>query len=429
MTSQHVFALGAVPAATEDGADPSRARAAGRRPPLRPGASTVVLGSLSASFLATSSAPTPLYALYARTWHLTAATTSLVFGVYALSLLVALLVFGRLSEHIGRRPVLLAATAVQIVALAVLAAAAGRNALLLGRVLQGLSTGVGLAAVGAALLDINREKGTTVNSAAPAAGSAFGAITAALAVQFLPVPTRLIYAVLAVLLLVQALFLLRVPETSARSSGAISSMRPELGLPPAGRGAFLAAAPVLFAVWALSGLFGSLGPALVKEMSGSASAIYGALPLTVIGVVSPITAFRLRATQARSTLVLGIAALAAAVVVTIVAVVLSSAPVLLIAATVAGVGFGSGFRGGIQLVIPAVEKSKRAGTLSLVYIVSYLGFGVPAIVAGIVDAKTGDLDAVTLGYTGLLFLLAFLAAAALRWTSSAQVGLSIAEMR
>lgn len=137
---------------------PMQERDGSARRSFRPAGSIVLLASLAASFLATSSAPTPLYAVYGRDWHLTAANTSVVFGVYALSLLAGLLVLGRLSDHIGRRPTLGAAIATQIVAMAVFATAEGLSGLLVGRVLQGLSTGAGLAAVGAALLDVDSRR-------------------------------------------------------------------------------------------------------------------------------------------------------------------------------------------------------------------------------------------------------------------------------
>jgi len=393
---------------------PMQERDGSARRSFRPAGSIVLLASLAASFLATSSAPTPLYAVYGRDWHLTAANTSVVFGVYALSLLAGLLVLGRLSDHIGRRPTLGAAIATQIVAMAVFATAEGLSGLLVGRVLQGLSTGAGLAAVGAALLDVDSRRGTIANTVAPPAGSALGALAAAFAVQFLPAPTRVIYVLLAVVLIMQGLAVIRVRETAARKPGALASMRPELRLPPEVRRDFVAAAPVLFAVWALSGLLGSLGPALVHGLSGSGSVVYGVLPLTVIGIVSPVTAYLLRTARPRACLVLGIATLTVGVATIVVAVLLSSAPLLCGAAVVAGIGFGSGFRGGIQLVLPAVAPAERAGTLSLLYIVSYLGFGVPAILAGVIDQATGNLNATTLGYAAVLIVLALLAIAALR---------------
>src|ERR1700731_2515244 len=117
------------------------------RPLLR----LLVLASITVSFLAASSAPTPLYATYQKAWGFSALTTTVVFGVYALAFLLALLIVGRLSDHIGRRPVLLAGIAGQIVALLVFIEAQSVSALLVARIVQGLATGAAIGAVGAGM--------------------------------------------------------------------------------------------------------------------------------------------------------------------------------------------------------------------------------------------------------------------------------------
>jgi len=329
---------------------------------LAPRVSLFVLTSVVAVFLATASVPTPLYAVYSREWHLTAATTSLVFGMYALALLAALLVCGRISDHLGRRPVLLAALAVQVVAMIVFAGAGGLTALLTGRVLQGLSTGLGVSAVAAALTDIDEEVGTTANAVAPAVGSGVGALGAAIVVEFVPAAVPVIYIGFAVLLLAQVVLLFGVPESSTRRPGALKSLRPVVRVPASLRVELLAAALVVFAIWAFSGLFGSLGPRLVEEMSGSTSAIYGALPLIIFSVLAPVTGYFTRAIAPRRALGLGIGALVCGAGLIIVAVATASGYVLLASALVAGISFGVGFRGGLALVISNTPSTQRAGT-------------------------------------------------------------------
>ena len=49
-------------------------------------------------FFAASSAPTPLYHLYQQAWGFSSALLTMIFAVYALSLLATLLVFGSLSD-------------------------------------------------------------------------------------------------------------------------------------------------------------------------------------------------------------------------------------------------------------------------------------------------------------------------------------------
>ena len=106
-----------------------------------------LLASITISFLAGSSAPTPLYALYQAQWGFSPITVTLIFGIYALSVLAALLFVGRLSDHLGRRPVLIAATAAQAAAMVIFATAGGVGDLVLARIIQGLAAGAAVGAV------------------------------------------------------------------------------------------------------------------------------------------------------------------------------------------------------------------------------------------------------------------------------------------
>ena len=96
-------------------ADPfARLRLPGRRSHRLSGRPALyLLASLIVTLLAASAAPTPLYAIYQAHWGFTPITTTIVFGVYAVAVLASLLTLGKLSDHVGRRPVLLAAITVQ----------------------------------------------------------------------------------------------------------------------------------------------------------------------------------------------------------------------------------------------------------------------------------------------------------------------------
>jgi MFS family permease len=141
---------------------------AGRLPA---GAAFALQVSVVVFFLAASAAPTPLYALYQTRWGFSPITTTIVFGVYAVAVLAALLTVGSLSDHIGRRPVLLAALAGQAAAMVVFATAAGVPELMAARVIQGLATGAAAGAVGAGLLDLHRTRGTLANAVEPITGT------------------------------------------------------------------------------------------------------------------------------------------------------------------------------------------------------------------------------------------------------------------
>ena len=386
-------------------ARPTRPAPAGRwqlsgRPAL------YLLASLIVTLLAASAAPTPLYAIYQARWGFTPITTTIVFGVYAVAVLASLLTLGKLSDHVGRRPVLLAAITVQAAALLVFTVASGVPELLIARIVQGLATGAALGAIGAGLLDVDRERGTFANSVAPGMGTGSGVLLSALAVRYLPAPTHLIYLALVGVFVLQAAGVVLMRETVSRTPGALASLRPEIRLPRTLRGPVLVATPVLFAVWAQGGLYAALGPALVYSLTGSQDIVLGGLSLFVLTLTAVISIVALRTAAARSVMLTGILALIIGAAVTMLALAMTSTPLFFLGTAISGVGFGSGFQGGIRTVVPLAAAHERAGVLSLVYIVSYLGLGLPAVVAGFVIVHGAGLTDTAIYYGGAVILLA-----------------------
>jgi predicted MFS family arabinose efflux permease len=350
---------------------------------IGPTAMLLFLASIVVSFLAASSAPTPLYAIYQARWGFSPVMTTVVFGVYALAVLASLLTFGKLSDHVGRRPVLLVALAVQSAAMVVFATSDGLDMLVVARVLQGLSTGAALGAVGAGMIDVDPARGATANSVAPGSGSATGALGSALVVQYLPAPTHLIYLLLMAVFVLQAIGVGLMRETVTRNPGAFASMIPDIKLPAQVRQPMTIAAPVLFAVWALAGFYGSLGPELVRTLVHSSSVVFGGLGLFILAGTAAASILVLRKTPARTIMVIGIGSLILGVSTTLLAISLGSPVGFFIGTAIAGIGFGSGFQGGIRLVLPLAQSHERSGVLSLLFVVSYLGMGIPAVIGGV----------------------------------------------
>jgi predicted MFS family arabinose efflux permease len=376
----------------------------------------VLLASLIVSLLAASAAPTPLYAIYQQRWGFSPVTTTIVFGVYALAVLVSLLTFGRLSDYAGRRPVLLTALAVQVVSLVVFATAGGVGDLLAARVIQGLATGAALGAIGAAMLDIDRERGALANAMSPGLGTGSGALLSALFIRYLPAPTHLVYLALIAVIAAQAAGVALLRETVTRSRVPAAALVPEVRLPQSVRGPVLAATPVLLAVWALAGLYGALGPALVHALTGSGSVVLGGASLGLLTATAVTSVYLLRKTPARTVMLAGIVALVAGVAITLVALGSGSAWLFFAGTAVSGVGFGSGFQGGVRTVVPVAAPHERAGVLSLLFTVSYLGLGVPAVAAGFLAVHGAGLTGAARDYGAALLVLAVLALAGLART-------------
>jgi len=221
--------------------------------------------------LAASGVPSPLYRVYQAEFGFSSGVLTTIFGIYSFALLLSLLVVGGLSDHVGRRPVLIGAFVLEAAAMALFLLADGVGWLLAARVVQGLATGALTSTLGASLLDLqHRDKplGAFINSASPGLGLSLGAAGAGLLVQFVPSPTDWVFGVLTAVFLLAAVGTYLLPESSPRLPGAVASLRPRVHVPPAHRLAFVVALPILVSCWALGGLYASLGPSLVAEVFG-----------------------------------------------------------------------------------------------------------------------------------------------------------------
>jgi MFS family permease len=393
----------------------SRPRSGIAIPRLGHTAAFALLASAALTLLASSSAPTPLYATYQAKWGFSDLTITVIFGVYAVAVLASLLVFGSLSDHIGRKPLLIAGLGLQVPVMVLFAFAGNLDVLLAARVLQGLATGAALGAIGAGLVDLHSTRGPVANASALMAGTASGSLMSALFVQLLPAPTELVYLFLSGVFLLQALGVSRIAETSARVPGARRALAPKLALPPQVRGAVIVAAPILIAVWTLGGFYASLGPSLAQLVAGDRSMIVGGAALFLLAGSGSLTVLSFHQVEARRLALFGALAIVVGSSLLLAGVAARSLLLFTLGIFPAGAGFGAGFQGGLRTIVAKAEPHERAGVISLVYVISYLSLGLPAIIAGTLVVNS-SLSQVAEELGGAVILLATLTAAGLAWT-------------
>ncbi|QAX84172.1 MFS transporter [Pseudomonas sp. DTU12.3] len=357
------------------------------------------------SFLAASTAPTPLYHLYQDQLHFSAAVLTLIFGVYALSLLAALLTVGSLSDHVGRKPVIFSAVVLNALAMLLFIYADSVAWLISARVLQGFATGMATAVLSATLLDTDRQQGPLINSVAPLLGMALGGMGCGLLAEFAPAPLQLTYWLLLGLFVLQGIYVWRLPESVSPQSGAWASLKPTLHVPTQARSTLWQVLPLNTATWALGGFYASLAPSLVRTATGSTSNLIGGATVAMLTVTGALMIFTLRNRSARQALRLGASLLPIGLVLILLGVHSASLPLFFLGTLVAGCGFGAGFLGAVRSLVPLALAHERAGLMSAYYVLSYLAFCLPALLAGYL-ARTYGLLATTDGYGAVLIVLA-----------------------
>ncbi|WP_267553216.1 MFS transporter [Rhizobium rhizogenes] len=359
----------------------------------------------SVLFLAASSAPTPLYPLYQRAFGFSPVVITVIFAVYAFSLLAALLIVGSLSDHLGRRPVIFASILLNMVATALFLMAEGPDWLIAARIVQGFATGAAVSSVGAALVDLDPIRGSITNSLAPLAGMAIGALGTSMLIQFAPAPTVLVYIVTLALLTLQAVLLWLVPETTVRRTGLLSSLKPQIAVPQQVRRTLLALTPINVAVWALSGFYLSLVPSLVRATTGSTAPLVGGSVVAALTISGAAAVFLLRKKSAIAIMRFGIPSMTLGILTVIAGMHAAEVSILALGTLVAGAGFGATFLGTVRSIMPLAKPDERAELLSAYYVQSYLAFSVPAILAGFLSKTLGYAEAADIYAAAILLLV------------------------
>jgi MFS family permease len=362
-------------------------------------------------FLAASAAPTPLYRVYQARWGFSATTLTAVFAVYVVFLLMTVLILGSLSDHVGRRPVIITALAVDMAACILFLLAHGAGALFAGRALQGVAVGLAATALGAALLDL-RPAGSLaplVTSNAGTVGLALGALGTSVLVQYGPVPTTLVWWLLLGAFLAAIVLIAVMPEPGTVRVGALASLKPDVSVPRPARVTFARAVPCLVAVWALGGFYLSLGPSLAAQLSGSHNLLWGGVITFLLTGLGAVTASAFRNSAPIAVMLGGCLGLLGGAAVTIAAIATSTPALLLLGTVLAGLGFGPGNLGAYRVIMARAAASNRAGMVAAVSTVNYLAFGLPALLAGVATSHFGLHDT-ALVYSAAIALLAAAAA-------------------
>lgn len=351
----------------------------------RRGSRLAVVGTFL--LMVAASAPSPFYPELTERLGLVPVATTSVFAVYAFTMLGALLVAGGLSDVVGRRPVITVGSVVLVVSLVLFWEADGLATLLLARSLQGVAAGLLLPALSAMVVDLAspRRPGAAAlwNTVAPMTGLGTGALAGALALDRASEPADVVFGALAAVFLLVSAAVWSTPDVVRVHAARTPWTVPRLAVPRHVRRRLAVATPAIVAGWATNGLFLALGSSVVASELGPTTHVGQSLGITVFAASGIVASVVLRRRPARVVSVFGTSALGAGTALSVVALAVHSFPVYIFAAMILGAGFGTAFMGVLQTLMPRVAPTERAAVMAVMYTISYLAFGVPSIIAGL----------------------------------------------
>jgi MFS family permease len=382
-----------------------------RWPYVRKPVGFVGISAAMVAVLVAAGAPTPLLPIYQARWGFPAWQLTLAFGVYAFSLLVAILVIGSLSDHIGRRPLMIAALALNLAAMLVFLFSASIDWLIAARIVQGIATGAASSALSAAVVELapqHRKKlGALMTSLAPLAGLGIGALFSGLLAQFASDAAFEVWLALTAVMALGTLFALVTPETATRKPGALASLRPRVSLPVQVRRPYLSALPGIAGSFMMMTLFMGLVPVVLVTVFDVHNPLVGALAAFAAFAAGTAAAGLTSAVRPPHLRTLGVSALATGSILFIATIGAHALPLLWAAALLCGLGVGASFSGTTRGLVPEVEPHERAGLFTAIYLAGYLAMGLSAVVAGLVAGVVG-VTAMAIGFGAVMAVTALL---------------------
>lgn len=373
------------------------------------------VAAMIAVLFAGSTVLTPLYIVYKQQLGFSQITLTLIYAVYVVGNLGALLLFGGVSDVVGRRPAALAAMIIAIVSAIVFLCAENVLSLDIARILSGLGIGIG-AGTGTAwiaelLPDADKSRASVIATGTNFLGLGFGALVSGLLAQYEPWPLRLIFIIYLATLAVVTVLVLRIRETVAKPGSLTRvSMRPQLSVPEDIRARFVAPAVTGFGAMALVGFYAAMAPSiLARQLHEANHAVAGALffELAIVAAISIVALMSVRSSRA---MLAALASMIPSVLLVVAAQMLASMALMIAATACCGVVAALGYRGSLQVVNEIAPEDRRAEVVSSFFICCFVGNALPVIGIGIVSTYANPIAA-SLAFAGMIIVFALVALA------------------
>ena len=340
--------------------------------------------------MATSTIPTPLYALYQQRDHFSSLMVTIVFAVYAGGVIVSLFLVGHVSDWLGRRRILATGLFINVASALLFVVAPSLTGLLVARVISGFSIGLTTATATAYLAELHlrahpnadRRRAQIMAIAVNLGGIGFGPLIAGVLAQYAPAPLVLPYVVVGLVLAALAVLVLATPETVDRTVERTRWHPQRVVVPVNARRQFIAACCAGLAAFAVYGVFSSLVPRFLADTMGITShavagfvafAVFGsgALAQMALSPLKPVTLLK----AGSPTLLVGLTLLVTGMWT-------ANLIVFVIGTVVTGIGTGLIFRGALSIVSDDAPEGLRAEVLAGFFLSVYVGLAVPAVALG-----------------------------------------------
>ncbi len=399
-------------------------------------ATRAVLAATSIGLLvAASNMITPLFPYLGQRMALGNGAVAMAFVAYVLPVVLCLPLVGHWSEYMGRRVVLVLSLVISLAGTFILLAASALAGVLVARALQGVAVALATAAAAAALRDLLPGRlelcariTLLVNVGACAVGPLAGGLLAGIGD---PIRTPFVTYLLALSLLLVLLVVLRArpPVQAPSSSSMIGTLRPPRPSVPAhARHPFLLASVMGFLSFAVFGFVLSVAPGFYASVLDE-SHLMAALPAALL--LGSSGCAQLMPVRGRHKAAVSLVLMAVGLVLMVLAGHREWLIVLFGATVTTGLAQGVAFRTLFTLLGAELPPTAAARTISLMYMITYLGSALPVLALGFAMDRFGAQISVTTFLLVVAGIALVFAISCLRYkpTQCCERGLSATHLR
>ncbi|MEO8005566.1 MAG: MFS transporter [Betaproteobacteria bacterium] len=370
----------------------------------------------------TSAAPAVTYPLYAAQWHLTPTVTTAIFAVYPIAVVVALLVFGNLSDHVGRRTAILFGLAASLAGVLLFAVAQSVAWVFVGRALMGIGVGLSTSPATAAMIEYSAGNGSqrasVVTTAATGVGFALAMLVGGALIQYAPFPMHLNFWILSAVLAVLSGAAWFLPRSQQRN--AATRWRPgDIAIPRGMMLAFLTSAFAVTAGYTHGAVLLSIGAQVAHDLIGSGNALVNGAAIALFAIVGSVVSLFAKRIPALHSIAIGGVVTVVGMSTLMLSASRHSLALFTAAIAIAGIAYSLMVLGGLGLINAKAPTDRRAATLSAVYAIAYVMMGVVSLSLGVTATRLGlevgiDLGASAVATFGLIATVLALCSGAAR---------------
>ncbi|USR63138.1 MFS transporter [Providencia stuartii] len=318
--------------------------------------------------------------MYQTKFSFSTFTLTIIFSVYALSLLTTLVVIGAISDYIGRKPIILISLVLILLADGLFYSADSIITLILARAVQGVGTALATSTLCSAVIDVNKQLGSRINSFAPMAGMAIGMLISCAGVTYSSAPLKTTFVIVGIVLCISLLVLPFTTESVNKQKITVQVFKPSLTMPASSRKRFVLISPINISLWMLSGFYLSLMPSLLTAAFGDINIWVSGSAFLFLTIFASITIMFINKIQYDGLMKVGILLLFMGITLLLFGVNTNRVVLLFVGSALAGSGFGICFMKEMGVLLTGVDESVKSRILSVFYIESYLAFCLPVLV-------------------------------------------------